>query len=325
MLTYLKQPGYMLEWVREDSSVVKAADGMPAHPGVYYLECLEAPTNANEDGFFAMDPIYTVQDEPLMLFQSGVEHTGQLQGIPVKNTLRLWENRNYPLKEGVDYHVDYNTGEITFLVSFNKQTQVTADYFFEEKTISPVKFRWNSANSTLIPGVILAFGKRARKGDKVAVQVYSERVDTAKAYGGKFEVNFELDVISRDSIQMEEIADFAVMSLWGEKKNTLELDGIEILDVSMGGETEESYDETADLTYYNASLSVQMRADWEVHIPMPLTIYKVSTTTPEGENSVTPDRRTDAKSTLVALAQPGLFIATAPILAGLNDDYERIS
>lgn len=325
MLTYLKTPAYMLEWVREDLSVIENAGGMPSQPGVYYLECLKAPTNANEEGSFAIDPLYTVLDEPLMLFATGTEQFAQLEKLPVKDTVRLWENGNYPLKEGVDYEIDYASGEVQFKTRFAPHARVTADYFNEGVSIGPIPFRWNSANSKVIPGVVLAFGKRARVGDKLAVQITPEREDTAMAYGGKFEVNFELDVISRDTIQMEEIADFAVMSLWGEKKNRLELEGIEIIDVSMGGETEESYDETGDLWYYNASLSVQLRADWEVHIPMPLRIYKASITSVDAENSVTADRRTDAKNNLVALAQPGLYIATAPILVNRNDDYERIS
>ena len=69
-----------------------------------------------------------------------------------------------------------------------------------------------------MPGVVLAFGKRAQKGDKVAVVVYPDRVEAAIAHGGRFETSFDLDVISRDTNQMEEIADLTWLDLWGQKR-----------------------------------------------------------------------------------------------------------
>lgn len=326
MLAYLNQPAYMLEWVREDVSAVTANGGaMPTAPGVYYFECLAAPTNVNEAGLFAVDPLLSVVDEPVFFFESGIESGAQLQQVPVRGTLRLWENRNHLLLEGKDYEVDYTTGEIQFLTRFYPAATVAGDYFYAAPSIGPVEFKWNSADFNTLPGVVLAFGKRAKLGDKLAVRVYEERVDTAKAYGGKFEVTFDLDVISQDPTQMEEIADFAVMSLWGEKKDRLEYEGIELLEVSMGGEAEEQYDETGDLFFYNASLSVQLRADWEAHIPMPLSIMRATTTSSAADASVDADRRTALGSNLKVLSNGTLYVATSPILAGRNDSYEKIA
>lgn len=325
MLAYLDKPAYTLEWVREDLAAVEAAGGMPTAPGVYYFECLSVPTNANETGSFAVDPLLTVNDEPVLRFVSGIERQAQLQNIPVQGTLRLWENRNHLLKEGQDFTVDYATGEIQFKTRMYPNSTVVADYFYAAPSIGPVEFKWNSADFTTLPGVVLAFGKRAQVGDKLAVRVYGERVDTAKAYGGKFEVSFDLDVISQDPIQMEEIADFAVMSLWGDRKDRLEYEGIEILEASMGGEAEEQYDETGDLFFYNASLTVQLRADWEAHIPMPLTIAKAAISSETAEASVDEERRTAMGSNLKMLSNGSLFVSTSPILAGRNDAYERIA
>lgn len=325
MLTYLNQPSYMLEWVREDVQTVEEAGGMPTEPGVYFLECLKAPTNANETGLFAIDPLLSVTDEPVIQFRSGIEREAQLQRVPVKDTVRLTENGSIPLKEGKDYTVDYSTGEIHFISKFYPGGMVSASYHYAAPSIGPIEFKWNSADFRTLPGVVLAFGKRARAGDTLAVAVYQDRVDTAKAVGGKFEATFDLDVITRDPAQMEEIADFAVMSMWGEKKNALELDGIEILDINMGGEAEEQYDETGDLFFYNASLSIQLRADWEIHIPMPFSISKATPVSAEAEDSVGPDRRTTAKSKLVTLSNGRLYLATAPALKGMNDSYERIT
>ena len=200
---------------------------------------------------------------------------------------------------------------VTFLRSFDGNTLVTADYRKAEDSIGPVEFRWNTADYNTLPGVVLAFGKRASQGDIVAIVVTPDRVDAAQAFGGKFETNFDLTVIARDPTQMEEISDQTIMYLWGDKKNQLEFEGLEILDVSMGGESEELYDDTANLWYYQANLSVNMRADWEIHKPLPLTISHITPESLDGEDGLV--GRGDR-----------LFYSTYPIMANRSPDYERL-
>jgi hypothetical protein len=290
---------------------------MPTAPGVYYLEVLKAPTDAGDQGAFIIDPLLTASDEPVLMFRTGVEAEAQLQQVPVRHTLRLYENRNFLLRENTDYSVDYQTGAIQLLTAFGAGSTLSADYRYAGPSIGPVPFYWNTPDSTTLPGVVLAFGKRAEDGQKVAVVVYQDRVDAAKAFGGKFEVSFDMDVIARDTVQMEEIADLTMMYLWAHKKERLEFEGIEIMDVSMGGEAEEVADETGEEFFYQASLSVQLRADWEAHVPLPLTISKVTQTTPQGDT----DPR--APSGIQAVVSD-LFFETHPILQGRNDSYERI-
>ena len=304
MLAYVGEPASPLEWVREDLEAVRRNGGMITRPGVYYLQVLSAPTAPGESGYFAIDPLLTVVDEPVLMFQSGVEREAQLQQIPTQRTVRLYENHNQLLQEGTDYIVNYSTGAIDLLKAFSPGAKLTADYRYPGTTIGPVEFQWNIADSKTLPGVVLAFGKRAEKDQKVAVVVYEDRVDAAKAYGGKFEVSFDLDVISRDTVQMGEISDLVLMYMWAQKKEALEFEGIEILDISMGGEAEEVADETGEDFFYQGSISVQMRADWEVHVPLPLTISKVS-------------------QTAVSVAND-LFFLTHPVIKDRNDDYERI-
>lgn len=314
MLAYVGQPAYPLEWVREDLKTVQKAGGMPTAPGVYYVEILKAPTDGGEKGLFIVDPLLTVTDEPVLMFMSGIEREAQLQQVPVRHTLRLYENRNFLLRENIDYSVNYENGAVQLLTSFGAGSVISADYRYAGTSIGPVEFYWNTPDSTTLPGVVLAFGKRAEDGQKVAVVVYQDRVDAAKAFGGKFEVSFDLDVISRDTVQMEEIADLTMMYLWAHKKERLEFEGIEIMDVSMGGEAEEIADETGEDFFYQASLSVQLRADWEAHVPLPLTISKVTQTKTDGDTE---------KSSIQAVAN-SLFFETHPILEGRNDSYERI-
>ena len=309
MLGYLGAPCHPIEWVREDLKRIELEGGMPLAPGVYYIEILTVPTNPQEAGTFVVDPLLTVPDEAILRFVSGIERTAQLQNTPAPGTVRLWVNGRVLLKEKVDYTLD--GGSIQFLSQFHPDDLVTAEYRYPVASVGPVPFYWNRSDVNTLPGVVLAFGKRARVGDKVAVVVYQDRVSTASAYGGKFEVSFDLDVIATDPDQMEEIADLVVMHLWGEKKARLEFEGIEITDISMGGESEDTYDETADLYFYTASISLQLRADWEIHVPLPLTISKATT-------------EVSAISAGLQMEVGRLFYATSPVNVGRNNDYERI-
>jgi len=308
MLAYMGHPTYPLEWVREDLRAVAVDGYFPTVAGVYYMEILKAPENNSDHGYYVLDPLLTVTDEAVLQFVTGIEREAQLQNIPLKGTVRLWLDHRSLLTENSDYTVNYQNGAITLLRNFTSNSVLNADYRYPSASIGPVSFQWNQADFKTLPGVVLAFGKRAVKGDKVAIVVYPDRVDAANAYGGKFELTFELNVIAQDSIQREEITDFMIMSLWGVKKPLLEFEGIEIVDISMGGEVEETYDEVADLMYYNTTCSIQLRADWEIHIPLPLTISRVQQTIPRPEQQAAMD----------------LFFATYPVLAGRNSTFEKI-
>lgn len=303
MLAQVGVPTFPLEWVREDLECVRSRGGFPTAPGVYYLEILTAPTNPGEEGAFVVDPLLTVTNEPVLRFQTGLEQDGQLQNVPIDSTLRLYQDRSYLLTEGTDYEV-LPEGGIHFLQGFRSGAVVTADYRYATPSVGPVAFKWNTANTTTLPGVVLAFGKRSEAGQKVAVVVYRERVDTAQAFGGRHEASFDLEVLARDTTQVEEISDLVTMYLWGEKRPVLGWEGIEILDVSMGGESEEPIDETGQDYQYSTSMSVQLQADWEIHVPLALTISHME---PQAQ-----------------MVMSDIFYQTFPIVAGRNPDYERI-
>lgn len=324
MLAYVDQPDHLLEWAKEDLATLRAnGDVMPIQSGVYILECVTVPTDPGEQGTYLIHPKLTVTNETLLISSTGIEQEAQLLNVPIAGTLRLWENNRVLLVEGRDYSVD-EKGLVTFLGRLLRGSTVVADYRYVTPTLGPFNWSWNSADYEHLPGVVLAFGKRGRAGDKVAVVISDDRVDVARAFGGKFELSFDLDVIARDPIQMEEMADFAVMSLWGVKRNTLSHEGIEIVDVSVGGESEESYDETGDLYYYMASLSLQVQADWEVHVPLPLVISRVSPTDAQVEAQIQADLTAPSEGTLRAVHQPLLY-QTVPIIVGRNAEYERIT
>lgn len=324
MLANVGAPVYPLEWVREDTACIDANGGrVPTPPGVYHLEIQDAPENAQGEGHFMVHPFLTVNDEPVLRFVSGIESEAQLQRIPVQGTLRLWENRRFLLIEGTHFRIDYETGAIELLTRSTPGSVLTADYRFSVPSIGPVAYQWNRADFETLPGVVLAFGKRGKAGDKVAVVVYEDRVETANAYGGRFEVSFDFDAIARDINQMEEIADLIIMYLWAQKRSVLSSEGIEITDISMGGETEEIYDETGDDYSYTASLSIQLQGDWELHIPLPLTISQVTATTPEADRATNPLDPIQG-STIIGDVKNKLFFATIPVITGRDNNFERI-
>lgn len=324
MLANVGRQTYPIEWVRDDNACIDSNGGiMPTPPGVYYLEILSVPEDAQSEGAFVLDPLLTISDELVLKMETGIEHEAQLQQPPIKGTLRLWENRRFLLQEGSHYTIDYTSGAITLLDRANPGSIVTADYRYEIPSVGPFPFQWNTADFKTLPGVVMAFGKRARVGDKVAVVVYEDMVPTATATGGKFELSFDLDIIARDSIQVEEIADLVVMYLWAIKRSALASEGIEITDLSIGGEAEEAEDETGDENYYTASIAVQLQSDWEVHTPLPLTLSRATATTPAGDREAGPLDTVQA-STIVGDANGRLFYQTAPIIAGRNHSFERI-
>ena len=89
-----------------------------------------------------------------------------------------------------------------------------------------------------------------------------------------------------------EIADQTAMHLWANVRSRLIDQGIDIQDVSMGGESEEIRDETADDYFYNSSISMTIQADWEMHVPLvpKLLSYTETIATLPNELALTPFR-----------------------------------
>jgi hypothetical protein len=56
--------------------------------------------------------------------------------------------------------------------------------------------------------------------------------------------------------------------------------GIEMMSLSLGGESEESYDENGDDYFYTGSFSIQIQTDWSVQVPLGIVIQRVDPTAP---------------------------------------------
>lgn len=186
-----------------------------------------------------------------------------------------------------DFSVDETTGEVTFLHEFEPNTTLYADYRYAQPSLGPFSIgNGNCSNNDAIPGVVLAFGNSLKDGDVVALVITEGYEEVADVYGGKVDISLEIDIIARDAMSRSEIADLITMYLFQWRRERLAEEGLAIESVSMGGESEEPYNEVGDNYYYLANVSVSLKADWELYIEKPLLIRRVTLSSFEQEARV---------------------------------------
>lgn len=277
LLTRVKnKAGLSVEWVREDARAIQENGGrFPSAPGFYYIDIVEE----NGSNVFYVDPLLSAFHEPVALID---ESSAQLQQAPVKGSLRLYEMPSgFLMVEGVNYTVALDaggkpTGSINLLTPVTGNRWLQADYMYPGETRPtrdegfaggyPIKEM--HANNQAIPGVVLAFGRRVEAGDQLAIMVHDIRRPAALEYAGKWEISLDCDVMSRDVHSQQEVLDQTVVFLWGVLRSRLSHHGIEITDVSMGGESEEIYDENGDDYFYNANFTITALTEWSIHVPI---------------------------------------------------------
>lgn len=258
-----KIPGFQgtsCEWVREDALAIQANDGtFPSPPGVYYCEM-------TEDDQFYVDPLLEVRNERVMM-SSLTE--GVIQQVPYEGSLRVIElPGGILLHPGVDYTVGTDGVTLTLTAPMVPGTALRADYRYTGTTTGPWEAKQLHGYNKAIPGCVLVFGRRGKKGDRFAVMVSNVREDAYLEYGGRWDLNVDLDVIARDVYAQREIADLTVMFLWANLRSTLIDQGVDITEISLGGESEEVFDENADDYFYNATISLTVQTDWFMYVPL---------------------------------------------------------
>jgi len=254
-----------------------------AAPGVYQVEITNGDPVLNKWEFM-VDPLLDKEDV-LLEKADGTETSLQTIHRPIyKGSLKLRENENLMEElrednsnaETADYIVDYATGIITFVKSpypILKNANIIAKYRVRGLSTGPFHIpNSNYAHNTAIPGVVLAFGRGISKGDKHYVVVHKERVISALEYSGKWETGISLDVYAKDSVKVEEIVDITTSHLNTYRKEQLDAEGIYLVDVSFGGESEEVYDEGTGDLHYMGSVDYNFLTEWIMHKPVLQTI-----------------------------------------------------
>ncbi len=271
-----KQPGLSIEWIRENAVAIQRNGGFfPSPPGIYYIELCDEHGNPS-DKEFMVDPLLDVVDETV-LYVSGVRY--QLaNGAFLPGTLKLYQMPgNIELYEGVNYMANAETGEIDLLIDIDRDAGefLSADYRYPGTTTGPWKLNNRLGLTEPIPGALLGFGNRITPGDRLAVQVFERRELTAMEFGGRWDLSLDIDVIARDPNHQREILDQTAIYLWSVARSRLSTQGIEMLSINLGGETEEVYDDNADDYFYNASFSISLQTDWSLQMPLGATIRRI--------------------------------------------------
>lgn len=319
-----KYNGTAIEWVREDSLAIEKNRGaFPSPPGIYYVDI----TGEKE---FWVDCLLDVRREQVMM--TDTTH-GSLMNPPLNGTIRIYEMPSgFLLYENINYTLVLNslgkpTGEIVLTAPLTGGRVLSADYRYPGPSKGPFPLYPNNANNMAIPGCVLAFGNRIEKGDRMAVVVQNIRQPSALEYGGRWGITLDVDVVAQDADAQQEIADQTVIYLWGVLRSYLSSEGIEMTELSMGGESEEVRDETGDDYTYNSSFSMTLETNWSVHVPLGLFIRQVSPLTVKESKIIAalPDDQVAAiQNNLRMVENIGLEVVMDPFFSGRNSTFEVI-
>jgi len=245
-------------------------------PGIYIVDFVE-------DNQFEVIPIYVITKELVLENSTGTEISASLEHSPVDSGTDglFMKSRNggpdLEMVRGTDYTINYTDGAITLLEPIIKGYNLYADYRWQPIGYynGPYTFSPYQENHTVIPGVVMAIGRRAKKGDRQAIVIEKERLPQARIYGGYWDMSMELAVIAKDPIQSAEMADHVISYLWGVRKNTLEFEGITLMTVEPSGESEEPFDDNTGDVYYITNISVSLQASWQEFVPYPFAIKRI--------------------------------------------------
>lgn len=264
-------PGLSVEWVVENPIAIQNNGGVfPSPPGVYILEVV----SNNE---FEMASLLDVRKEiPVPL--GGLRY--QLVKVPLNGSLRIMEEPSgFPLAQGTDYTLSGSV--VTLERSLPPNFWITADYRYVGNPGSLHPYAIDRANYEAIPGAVIAFGTRAKIGDKVAVIVQPLRHPANLVFGGHVNASITIDIFARDVHAQEEILDRSFVFLEGILRSRLGTEGLDIEDVSLGADGEDVYDDNSSTYYYIADIGVSLRTEWRLHVPLRVTVRDLFTASSE--------------------------------------------
>lgn len=308
-------PGIAIEWVVEDAAAIAANGGtFPSLPGIYYIEL-------TGDDEFIVGPMLEHRGEAV----SFVSDLGVLANAPVQGSVRLYEQPNgFELVEGTNYTVDYSNGAVTLLLPLPAKNWVAATYRSNGAITGPHKYYPNRSNHTAIPGAVLAFGTRTEKGDRMAVHVQPRRSPAYLEFGGRWDLSFDIDIIARDVHTQEELTDQTVIFLWGVARSQMSAEGLEMLDLNIGGTSEEIYDENADDYFFNNSLSLTIQTEWNIRQPLTVQLLRASDVTTDMAVALGEDASAAITTGIAVTDTLGIRYLGDPYFSGRTRTFEVI-
>ena len=256
--------GTPVEWVTEDAIAIQENGGdFPSPPGAYYCEVTSLDPTTGK-GEFMVDPLIDSIDEKPVLSPSGV---WRISHPCIPQTLRV-----YGVPEGGDpVPLDFSASPDGTGFSLMEEDlggmNVSVDYRYVVDSTGPWPFSVATATARPIPGVSLAFGYEASIGDRFVVLVSKTREDMYEEYGGRFDLSFDIDITTRDPTSRSRIADRTFTFLVGVFRPGVADMGLEVSNVSLGGDSEDVYNDTGDESFYKSSITLQIQTDWAMFVP----------------------------------------------------------
>lgn len=274
-------PGTSIEWVGENALAIQQNGGMfPSPPGFYYIRMCEFVQSSPEDKTpdywtFRVDPIYTVNGETVFRV-TDVEY--QLErGAFYSGALRLYRMPgNILLQESVNYEADPKTGVIMLHSPLGDDEFLSADYRVQGETLGTQFIaQRNRSNTQAIPGLFLAFGQRIAENDTLMIEVTESREIQAYEFGGRWETSIDVEVVAKDLDTQREILETALIFLRSQLRSRWSSEGIEIMQVNAGGESEEIYDQND--YFYRGTITLSIETEWTVWVPTAGRILRFET------------------------------------------------
>ena len=169
--------------------------------------------------------------------------TIELLEEPVANSFRLIENPSGRLLESTEYVRNGTT--VTLTEEVPRGLSLRAQYTYKEAD-APDPY---SISRPSVPRnhtcCLIAIGRWIEDGDEQIIVVEEAQQATYHEYGGRWDISVDIDLVTRDVHSQADIADRTVVWLWSALRPKLANLGLEVSDVSLGGEGE-GYDDNAD-------------------------------------------------------------------------------
>jgi hypothetical protein len=255
-----------VEWVREDPYAQPLA-------GVYHLKVFEGQgSDPNIKEYDVYHTRYRKMSESNLNFISTTEII--LGGEAMAGSVSIHELPSRRKLASSEYQVEGN--KVTLTEPLPRGLSLIISYTEDLGQQGPFRVKPARAYRDIIEGVTIVFGRRLQEGDEMAILVAEQREEVSQEYGGRWDVSVEMDLIARDVHSQADIADQTVVWIWSTLRPKLANMGLELSDVSLGGEAEEVYDDNGDDYFYTASISFSLQVDWFIHFPLFQQVNNIS-------------------------------------------------
>lgn len=258
-------------------------------PGIYKIETVrydkleqDPKVTARLTSMIYVDEEEIVEEFDPLVFQFQISNPGI-----VEESDFVYRDDFLPLVRGYHYTVNYTTGQIDFdPARIPLGSRLFIEYKYNSDLDREFSYFPDTAREDIIDGVVIAFSNRVPQfepdkeempfTDSVYIVVSDRREPVYLEYGGRIDLNVDFEVYSRDKESRNEIADLIPVALFGSRKVALDHDGVTIKAPTIGGWSEQIYDENTEDRYYTATVSFPLQTDWMLQVPLDIKLFRIS-------------------------------------------------